>query len=481
MSRIDEIDNFLRETAKYAREYDVDIRVINNGLRRYDLDKEEYTKPEQFKPYFSYWEDYFKNSSNLFVKECDARGVPFQNGFIQFRSNHMHAYDAVKLYVSVDPKSMLRSVCEIFNYFDDNNIASASKVANKARSDSIVLRINDEDVKKAVDFINNNNYLTKNSRKPNPFELREGIVGLAYDGYLSYNSSVAFLISEYINNKKASQELNNVNSIDFSSYVSDYCRKLITDKNFLDKFMQKNYYLKNAHDMPDMDTPEILSNFKMVFDLINFNLNGNHTFDDFMKMHNNSKNSTQENINDFRKLLKEEKKETEFEQIPLLNDYLNVAFSMYDSKEEVLAYLKCYLAGNPRAITRNSNLRSLFQENLQPEKLRGLIDGDIDSYIENYLNQINKQEFFLTGCMATYEKYGTQQLEFAINKSLKSDFSAFTGKYFRNIMKETMSKEDVKQCLDQFLYSKGYEVDSDYGLVSSQLIEEMYIEKSKSK
>lgn len=395
MSRINEIDIFLRKISQLSKtSISLTPDLVYGLLEKYDFSPEEFTKENNLSEYFNYWIEYFRNKKNINVF-CH----PMQKNFLQFWNGKNNGSEYIKLYISVNKSSLLKSVNEIFTYLEKKNVSQGSKVANKIRSDSIVLRIKDDkDVKEIIDFINKNKYIKNGARKTNPFILREGVVGLAYDNDLSYNAAVAFLISEYINNKKENQDFGNVNCIDFSNYVTDYSRNLITNKDFLNKFMASNYFKNNARRLDTLDESQILGNIKRVFDLIDFNLNENHTYEEFINMYNDSKDKKEELSKDFDKLL-------------------------------------------------------------------------IDPY-----------ELFINNCVATYKKYGSIQLEGAINKALNGDYSSFTNDHdLRNTMKKKLSKEEIQKCINELILSSEVVFKNNEGQTCANIIGKMCMEETNSK
>lgn len=239
------------------------------------------------------------------------------------------------------------------------------------RSDSIVLRIkNEKDAKEIIDFVNKNKYIKESARKTNPFVLRKGIVGLAYDDKLSYNTAVSFLVSEYINDKKNNEDLSNVNCIDFSNYVSNYSRNLITNKEFLNKFMQTSYFKENNSRLDYLNESQILANTKRVFDLVSFSLNENHTYDDFITMYNDFKSKKEELEKDFKELL--------IDKNELFINNCIATYSKYGPYQLEGAINKA-INGDYSSFTNDSKLRQTMKENISKDDIKKIIDGLIIS------------------------------------------------------------------------------------------------------
>lgn len=85
---------------------------------------------------FPNWINHFQNT-NLHVFESDM-----QKGFLQFHtSTGRNTEGHVKLYVTFSKENMESCVIRIFDYINQNNFATYSKVSDVVRSDSVVLRM----------------------------------------------------------------------------------------------------------------------------------------------------------------------------------------------------------------------------------------------------------------------------------------------------------------------------------------------------
>ena len=201
-----EIDEFLKYYAKiYKQNPGLPILrdTIYHGLMTYGLNEEE-KQNKSIKYMFANWMEHYKNT-NLIVYESEL-----QKRFLQFHSSNGRNYeDYVKIYVTFAKEDMESCVMHIFDFINQNKFETYSKVSDVIRSDAIVLRMaNINDAKKVINFINTNSYLSSKARKTNPFLIKNGVVGLASDRNLSYNSTIAFLITKYY---KSVSNYDNVN------------------------------------------------------------------------------------------------------------------------------------------------------------------------------------------------------------------------------------------------------------------------------
>ena len=137
-------------------------------------------------------------------------------------------YNSIKIYVSVDAINLCEVSTKIFEYMTRENIVTQSKVAKVMRNDVLVLRVaTKEDAIKLINYINSLNY--KSKIKTNPFILTKDKVGITKDGCLSYNTTLCKVISNYLNECKVNNTLNEANINDLYTYINKTINKR-TDK-----------------------------------------------------------------------------------------------------------------------------------------------------------------------------------------------------------------------------------------------------------
>ena len=87
---------------------------------------------------------------------------------------------ALKLYISVDSKSLSLSYSKIRNFVSKQEIKSNNKARNRVTNDDIVLRIPKmDDVEKVRSFIKNDTSLRNNIKHSNPFLVQDEL-GICY-------------------------------------------------------------------------------------------------------------------------------------------------------------------------------------------------------------------------------------------------------------------------------------------------------------
>lgn len=141
-----------------------------------------------------------------------------------------------------------------------------------------------------------------------------------------------------------------------------------------------------------------------------------------------------------RIILSEEYSQTEEPEIPfdenLLQDYIDLARKKYGD-DKVEPYLAGYVKDGLKFITKENNFRNKFLQYLPPDKLLEITNQNISGYVQNYIREKNKNsdniesperkyEMFVRTCVATYQKYGYNQLRKAIECGFVSDYKYFT-------------------------------------------------------
>ena len=344
-----EIDEFLKYYAKiYKQNPELPILrdTIYHGLMTYGL-KEEEKQDKSIKYMFNKWIEHYKNT-NLIVYESEL-----QKRFLQFHSsNGRNSEDYVKIYVTFAKEDMESCVMQIFDFIGQNKFETYSKVSDVIRSDAIVLRMaNINDAKKVINFINTNPYLSSKARKTNPFLIKNGVVGLASDRDLSYNSTIAFLITKYY---KSVSNYDNVNYENFKLFAQNYYNDVFINQTRLEEFMHETEFISNKKRFNSEG--EILANYYEIFKLINISFNEHTNLNDFYNhiamVQNESTfkrlskyfNVSIQNINNQPVLNNINKKD-------LLDQYIMYALKKYNSVVETINCIKSFINGNQEAIT----------------------------------------------------------------------------------------------------------------------------------
>ena len=461
-SRIEEIDNFLKCFAEIVRDnpkYNFDPDFWYAQLSGYG-----YTNEESSTYIRDQWDElieHFKvdpnkpDNYNLNVYN-DAR----QTRFLQIRNARLDSKssDFYKMYISFDKEHIIPATKLIFDFVRNNGMRSASKLSERLRSDSIVLRIeNEDDVVKLLNFINNNDYLVRNARVANPFIFRMGKVGLAYDANLSYNETVSEVLYNYFYIKRLTNSLDSVSYEDFASYAKSYGTAMYSSGEAIE-YISNLQSFKNCEQGRGMSKADVHDNYKKILDLIGKSVQKDFTINDFFELINKYKNKRfEDNIrsigtpterldqNDINEAIT---LRTDNVEQKLLDEYINYALSKYRSIDVIADALRVYSTGTKiTSITRDKNFRERFRNTIWPTHIHTLTSNDINAYVLKIHN--NKIDKIFEGLVETYRKYGLEQLNFAIQRGIEGNYSYITNgaNNYRSFIKENVTIEEFQDAL----------------------------------
>lgn len=389
MNRINEMDSFLKYLAElyyYNPGLEIKYDTIYSSLATHDLSEEELNN-RNMSDYFEKWINRYAGSSNLNVFHSDR-----QPKFLQFQ-NTKNGYETkcVKLYVSYPKDKLYECANAIFDFIEANDFSTASKIADRVRADSIVLRMsNIEDARKVIQFINNDLVLSRYAKKTNPFLVREGVVGVAYDDMMSYNSVLSELMREYFKKNREDNTLRNVSLDTFKEYVLNMYNNNFKDANNINRFCSK--YIDDDNVKRSGSVPGAILNYEQVYRMIMISLRENVDYNNILneinryqdEIYNIQMLSYYETLrnNSLRRCVSLDRRD-EVKQI--IDSYIIYASQKYGS-ENVPLYLDSYRRGNLAAITRENNFRNLFHQYITPEIIDSIANGRLISYVESVVN-----------------------------------------------------------------------------------------------
>ena len=405
----------------------------------------------------------FYNSTNLdvFVDNSQPR-------FLQFMSKNYEPSKCVKLNVSVPKENLVEVSTIIFNYIDSKNYPCFSKVSNIVTSNQIIIRLsNEDDVKDVINFINSNDLITSVSREPNPFLIKNGVVGITYDDVCNYNTIVSEVLYRYFSYLKENNLLEQASFDDFYSFLKkEYddmfinCTR-ITDLNNSLYFSDKiNIYEEYGFVINNFE-----QEYRLLLDICNGKINKNNFYDFYNNSKDEEKNKgyytyydmTYERKNNPLNRSKEEEKTTFtiYDSTYLLNQYIEYAANKYRNLNTVINALSLYVENIDGAITKE--YRPKFDKMLPPNLVRMITSNNIAGYVyKTFKKQDNVYEAFCDASKATYLKYGREQLGFAIDNALVGNFDCFTNQEYRNRLKAFLKPELIEKYCLFHLQSKGY-------------------------
>lgn len=395
MSRIEERELFLKYLADvYLKNPNLPFSndIVYNEISRFNVIGDE--------QYIIDGESLLAVQLNLNNKyRINKKVNTFSNGYfwvIENRNNkndtdyYNDMHNSIKLYVSVDSENIYKVSEALFNFMINEGIVMQSKIAKGMRNDALVCRVaTSEDAKKVSEFLNNLNYQSK--YRPNPFLLENGMVSMAMDGNLSYNSTLSKLIKQYLVLKRNVNDLNNISCDDLSNFIMGQLELLKGDikKPFMDLYQIK--------------TEEKYLDFIMIGNLICKNLKNELTIDELLKY----QQIKGLEINNTKKTYS---KDDEDKILYVINGLAN-----YYSVEDVHKIIMNFISnGDIRVFTRRDNIRTIISDNFKQEDVKNIISG-------------LGWNALISASKATYDKYGDEWLYTAIDNFLKGKgISGFT-------------------------------------------------------
>ena len=433
MNRIASIDYFLKFYQQaYMQNPNLQIsqKILYAQLMNYGLKDEEYNL--DIRTYFNDWINRFSNKTNLnvFHSEMQPRFLQFQN------KKNITDYKSFKLYVSYPKECIYECANKIFDYIEQNDLSTMSKISDIVRSDSIVLRmVSEDEVRKLMNFINNDKQLVENAKNVNPFLVKDGVVGIAYDGMLSYNTVLSDLLSNYFLKHRENNTLQNVSVDDFRTFVSNQYYNNFKDATGIQNFKIESSCLKRCG-----DRAHAILNYEQVYKLILLSLNNKVNSNDIIDTINQYKNKLNDQImvQHYSSIINAGNYNIANNNLQhvkeIVDSYILYAEQKY-GYSNIHIYLESYLGGNQFSITRDNDYRNLFIQNISTEQLRQLFGDDIKGYIANICNKNkinNKPDIHMTKQIVdsyiihAISKYGLPNVSMYLKDYLKGNECAIT-------------------------------------------------------
>lgn len=333
-------------------------------------------------------------------------------------------HNSIKMYIAVDENNIQYVADQIFEFMIQNNIVTQSKISKKMRNDALVLRVATiEDAKKISDFVNNKlNYSSKNI--PNPFLYNEGKVSIAFDGKLSFNSTICDIMATYLYNRRNNNSLNMVCYNDFINFLNYEYRQI---KNLSD-----NEYIGVIEQLKSGEYVDRYHYEIGIYHMLKNNLNGNiKSIDAFSEVQNKHPlervfgKKEENNYNDEYEVTENMNSNASTIYVSnvnydLANYYvlLNMMMSYYKIEDVHQIFSKYISDGDIARFTRRDvngeSIRGFAAKNFTPQKL---YDSMNNALWINLTNAFKK----------TYEKHGYDQMIRALHKLLLEDnYNGFT-------------------------------------------------------
>lgn len=456
--RIEQVLRILRDIAKENPEIDFGTQENKNFLYRYlvrvGVDITQHNINVATNGYFEGWIKTFESVNNI---DCFVSlNHDYFCQFVNTDRGQAGHNDYVKMYIPLDAEHLYQGAIMIFEYLAQNNIIHESKIGKHIRFDDIVVRLTKEsDARKLTEFVKNNEYIQEGLIKASPFAFNRDGIAYACDGHISYNSTMADLLSVYIQQRKSENSLDEINITDFYGFLMNYYHDVFSNAGNVERLI-------SDFELSRIDN-DIVENYKQVIALIIKSFNSNMTFEDYFAHFEvcnsgmkgidylNMKSSNVQSLNvdgqDMHELL--------FEAI----DVMSQKYGRTHAIEAIENYL---ITGDITYLTRqnnirqklvNSNCRDYFNEILSKTSVSF---GQYLYFLEQKRNMSSSKDLILAECLReTYQKYehlhkhgqcdltGQDVILRAVKKlALNGEYDGFTRE---NSAREKMLKNFTKE------------------------------------
>ena len=457
MQNITEIEKFLKLISEISKNgISIDSNLVYSNLISI------YNKKESTIEYFDLWQRNFEKVGNI-----SAFVDPRWKHFCQFKSyGNKNFCDAIKLYVPMDKAHIYYGVNQLFEFIAKNNISHLSKVSNTTRLDDVVVRLDDMfSVLKTIDFVYSNSYIKEGLIKPNPFCPSYNDIAVTWDGSLSYNYAVSEWISDYINDLKINNKLEDVSYVGFYSFIKEKYEQVFSKGININEFSNSREHIRNIEGLLDYKfvTEILISTLTTQFDL-------SKLFEkvEYIKDENNYSLE----LSKLRRLVLENKSECEItpEQREIF-DYAYFEISKKNSEEYAFDVFKAFSkTGNYRLFTRTNNVRDLIiSSRISPSMMLRIIHEE-------------QKNALISASLETIKKYDSIQLAKAISSMKVNNYNSFTNENnARRNLQIMVKPEEVDDLIESVIKEEGgfvYNLDDSFWIFIELMNE---ISKSKSK
>lgn len=390
--RIDQFLKFFRDISVQNPQLQLNYKMVYEKLTK--IGTTEFDNNTKINNNFDDWINHFSNDNNIDVFNNEEHKY-----FCQFISSDRRACRAVehlKLYIPLDSTHINQGAKEIFEFLSKENISHQSKIGSDVRFDDIVVRLVDRnDAIKLINFVTCNAYIKEGLMKPNPFILDANGVSLACDGELSFNSTIARLISLYINSNKKTNTLYQVGTGDFYAFVHQYYGNAFMSPAGVSKLVSDFELGTLRKD----DLNKILVNYQNVFELILKNFNPEFSINNYFSHFEECRNTELQTskLKYVKQLTDLQLDDETINQTNKMAIYIiNTMCEKYRNKEVVIDSIQRYLETNDASnITRYKGLRDEVVNSDFRHNMEAILKANktyFNDYITNLLAQKEKDE-----------------------------------------------------------------------------------------
>lgn len=456
MDKIERIEFFLKLISEISKnDIFIDANLVYSNLIRS-------TSPiENIREYFEKWIKAFEVN-----RKIEVFHTPYFKSFCLFvsKDDDVNSYLRIKSYIHLDKTHIYKGVYELFEKISEKDIKHESKVADKIRSDGIVIRTDDRnDINCINDIISKSSYIKEGIQNTSPFTFTDGYLSICWDGLLSYNYVISEWIASYINEMKQKED-NNISFLSFYRYVENEYNKTFIKGAGINEFANSKLWNQD-------DIPLKLVNYKDITMLLLLSMNINTRLDDFYKFHKKitSKEYIENETIKMRKLYLKDKRKVEVtpEQKETFEYVFYTLSNIRDSKYAIKIFNNFKEKGNYRVFTRKNNIRSM------------IISAKINKDIMKKLLKYEKEEALIMATRDTFNKYGIEQVKGALMLAKNGNYGGFT-RNTRNNLNLLVKPTEIEEIISNILEENDYfDIENDQLNLFLNFIQEREIKKNK--
>ena len=239
-SRKNEIDLFLKDLYEMNKDIKITPGTIYSYMKNFSLKIDDMNSGgysgDNVEDLFEHWFTRFNSNpqsrkrESIFSRKINNKNTyacrgpgEFRNFFLFMSKESIEDDKYIKFYIPIDKEHLEDGVNLLFEFLDREKIKHTSKVANKIRSDNVIVRIAKDDIEsrdKIINFLNKNKYIQKGLNRINPLVPSINGIGIMNEHGNSYNGDIAYYVLEYI--KEASANHEDVSAQKFREFLI-YC------------------------------------------------------------------------------------------------------------------------------------------------------------------------------------------------------------------------------------------------------------------
>ena len=456
ISRMNAFLELIKNAALAGRK--IDNSLVYGTLTRFGR---RVVNNEKISGNFDDFRNFFSEVDNIdvFVDKEDSYFCHFQNERSRFDFLEM-----LKMYVPIDDEHINEAAKRIFSFMAANNLKHSSKVASVVRIDDLVIRVPDKKTLNMVrDFIRNDDYIREGLMNVNPFLPNDGMFSYAWDGYLSYNDTLANYIVMYINGLKRYNMLDSVSFRDFYIFIANTYKDVFENGRGIPEF------LRSMDKEPEVCTGRDLATYEGVTKMLLLTLDPKSKgYDTFIRAYDEVSTldrfedcdlKMQESITksmmiyDSAKNLNKETINKELNKyVPLWVKVYPAMVRKYGFEVADERFLRFFETANCDYLTRDENVRTLIDNSrISPEIFKLL-------FIKMKKKQANA---LMLASLETFYKYNYQQLYEALYDGEKGSFDKFTSQNgVRKLVSDSINPGELRGILISTLLDRDYDISS---------------------